>query len=168
MIRTAICPGSFDPITLGHLNIIRRSSRIFDKVVVCVMVNATKKKPMFSVEERVAMLRKAVSRFPNVEVDSSAGLLSEYARGVEGAVIVKGLRAASDFEYEFLMNQINKKLNPDLETMFLSSSEKYTFLSSSVVREMAYYGADLSGLVPDEIIGEIEEKAKRWREKDNG
>lgn len=161
----AICPGSFDPITLGHLNIIRRSAKIFDKVIVCIMFNSTKTSPMFSVEERVEMVRKATSRYPNVSVDSSSGLLAEYAKNYECAVIVKGLRAASDFEYEFQMNLINKKINPQLETMFLTSDVKYTFLSSSVVREMARYGADLTGFVPDEIKEEIEEKAKQWRTK---
>ena len=159
----AICPGSFDPITLGHLNIIRRASRIFDRVVVCVMFNSTKTSPMFSVEERVDMVRRAVAKYPNVTVDCSVGLLAEYARQFDGAVVVKGLRAASDFEYEFQMNLINKKINPEMETMFLTSSEKYTFLSSSIVREMARYDADLTGLVPDEIIDEIREKAKQWR-----
>lgn len=161
----AICPGSFDPITLGHLNIIRRTAKIFDRVVVCIMHNAAKTSPMFTVEEKVEMVRKAVARFPNVEVDSSSGLLAEYAKDFDGAVIVKGLRAASDFEYEFQMNLINKNINPALETMFLTASEKYTFLSSSVVREMASYGADLTGLVPDEIKKDIEEKAKHWRRK---
>ncbi len=167
-MRIAICPGSFDPITLGHLNIIRRTSRIFDKVIVCVMHNATKTSPMFSVEERVSMVTRAVEKYPNVTVDSSEVLLAEYARRYEGAVIVKGLRAASDFEYEFQMNLINKNINPELETMFLTASEKYTFLSSSVVREMAQYGADLTGLVPNEIISDIEKKAKLWRTRDNG
>lgn len=159
----ALCPGSFDPITLGHLNIIRRTAQIFDKVVVCIMVNSTKTKPMFTIEERVEMVRKVVERFPNVEVETPTGLLSEYVKKYEGAVIVKGLRAASDFEYEFQMNLINKMINPQLETMFLTASEKYTFLSSSVVREMASYGADLTGFVPREIIEEVEEKAKLWR-----
>ena len=161
----AICPGSFDPITLGHLNIIRRSSNIFDKVIVCIMYNSTKTSPMFSVEERVEMARKATEKYPNVSVESSSGLLAEYAKQHDGAVIVKGLRAASDFEYEFQMNLFNKKINPNLETMFLTSDVKYTFLSSSVVREMARYGADLTGFVPDEIKEEIEEKAKQWRTK---
>lgn len=161
----AICPGSFDPITLGHLNIIRRTAQIFDRVIVCVMHNANKPNPMFTVEEKLDMVRRAVSRYPNVTVDSSDGLLAEYARQYEGAVIVKGLRAASDFEYEFQMNLINKKINPELETMFLTASEKYTFLSSSVVREMAVYGADLTGLVPNEIIEEIYNKAQIWRAK---
>lgn len=164
-MSTAICPGSFDPITLGHLNVIRRTAQIFDKVVVCIMNNAMKPDPMFTVEEKVDMVRKAVARYSNVTVDSYSGLLAEYARKYKGAVIVKGLRAASDFEYEFQMNLINKKINPDLETMFLTASEKYTFLSSSVVREMAMYGADLSGLVPNEILADIERKAKLWRLK---
>ena len=161
--RIAICPGSFDPITLGHLNIIRRSAQIFDEVVVCVMMNATKTSPMFSIEERVDMVRRAVVRYPNVHVATADILLAEYARRYENAVIVKGLRAASDFDYEFQMNLINKKINPELETMFLTASEKYTFLSSSVVREMAAYQADLTGLVPSELIPEIEEKARTWR-----
>ena len=161
--RIAICPGSFDPITLGHLNIIRRSAKIFDEVVVCVMLNATKTSPMFTIDERVGMVKRAVARYPNVRVDTAGMLLAEYARQYENAVIVKGLRAASDFDYEFQMNLINKKINPELETMFLTASEKYTFLSSSVVREMATYGADLTGLVPSELIPEIEEKAKLWR-----
>ena len=161
----AICPGSFDPITLGHLNIIRRTSRIFDRVVVCIMHNAMKPNPMFTVEEKVDMCRRATERYPNVTVDWSDGLLAEYAKQYPGAVIVKGLRAASDFEYEFQMNLINKKINPELETMFLTASGKYTFLSSSVVREMAYYGADLTGLVPSELIEEVETKARQWRLK---
>lgn len=159
----AICPGSFDPITLGHLNIIRRTAKIFDQVVVCIMHNAMKPSPMFTDEEKEEMVRRVVERYPNVTVDSSSDLVAEYAKKYEGAVLVKGLRAASDFEYEFQMNLINKKINPALETMFLTSSEKYTFLSSSVVREMAAYGADLTGLVPDEIIEDIERKAKQWR-----
>ena len=164
-MSSAICPGSFDPITLGHLNIIRRTSKIFDRVVVCIMHNAMKPNPMFTVEEKVDMCRRATERYPNVTVDWSDGLLAEYAKQYPGAVIVKGLRAASDFEYEFQMNLINKKINPELETMFLTASGKYTFLSSSVVREMAYYGADLTGLVPSELIEEIETKARQWRLK---
>jgi len=163
-MSTAICPGSFDPITLGHLNIIRRTAEIFDKVVVLITLNSSKTTPMFSIDERVEMVRKAVDRFNNVEVDVAEGLLAEYAKKYNGAVIVKGLRAASDFEYEFQMNLINKKINPELETMFLTASEKYTFLSSSVVREMARYGADLSGFVPCEIIEDVERRAQTWRQ----
>ena len=166
-MRIAICPGSFDPITLGHLNIIRRCSKIFDRVVVCIMVNSTKTTPMFSLDERADMVRRAVSKYPNGTVATSDGRLAEYARQYESAVVVKGLRAASDFEYEFQMDLINKNINPELETMFLTASGKYTFLSSSVVREMARYGADLTGLVPDEIRDDIERKAKQWR-RNNG
>ena len=161
----AICPGSFDPITLGHLNIIRRTSRIFDEVIVCVMKNASKTSPMFSVEERADMAKRAVARYKNVRVETPDGLLAEYAKQFPNAVVVKGLRAASDFDYEFQMNLINKKINPEMETMFLTSSEKYTFLSSSIVREMAIYGADLTGLVPDEIKDEILKKAIGWRKR---
>lgn len=162
-MRTAICPGSFDPITLGHLNIIRRASQIFDQVVVCIMQNSTKKTPMFTVEEKMDMARRAVAKYPNVIVDASDILVAEYAKKYEGAVLVKGLRVASDFEYEFQMDLINKNINPALETMFLTSGARYTFLSSSVVRELAMYGADLAGLVPDELIDEIEKKAAQWR-----
>ena len=163
-MRTAICPGSFDPITLGHLNIIRRVSRIFDRVVVLIAVNSGKTQPMFTIEERVDMVRRACERYPNVTVDSSDTLLAEYVKRYENPVLVKGLRAASDFEYEFQMDLVNKHINPQLETIFLTASGKYTFLSSSVVREMARYGADLSGLVPNELKAEIEEKAKQGRQ----
>lgn len=162
-MTTAICPGSFDPITLGHVDIVRRAAEIFDEVVVCVMHNAAKKSPMFTLEEKLSMARRAVEEYPNVRVDSYDGLLTEYVRRFEKPVVVKGLRAASDFDYEFQMNMINKRLNPSVETMFLTASERYTFLSSSIVREVAQYGAELKGLVPDAIIPDIEEKAKQWR-----
>ena len=159
-MRTAICPGSFDPITLGHLNIIERAAQIFDRVVVCVAANTAKTAPMFTVEEKVEMVRRVIAPYPNVTVEVNSGLLAEFARRYEGSVLIKGLRAASDFDYEFQMDLINKRINPELETMFLTADKRYTFLSSSIVREMAHYGADLEGLVPDEIIGFIEEKAR--------
>ncbi len=162
-MRTAICPGSFDPVTLGHLNIITRAAQIFDRVVVCVAANANKPTPMFTVEEKIDMLRTVVAPYPNVSVEVNTGLLAEFARRYEGAVLVKGMRAASDFDYEFQMDLINKRINPALETMFLTADQRYTFLSSSIVREMAHYGAELSGLVPEEIIAFIEAKAKSGR-----
>ena len=162
-MTTAIIPGSFDPITLGHLNIIRRASQIFDRVVVCVMKNSAKNY-MFNTDERMALVRKVVGRYGNVEVATTNLLLAEYAKQYEGAVIVKGLRAVSDFDYEFQIALVNKKMNPELDTLFLTSSEKYTFLSSTVVKEMAAYGADLSEFAPAEIIEDIVEKANYRRQ----
>lgn len=162
-MRTAIIPGSFDPITLGHLNIIRRTSRIFDNVIVAIMNNVNKKSPMFTIDEKVDMAKRSTKKYPNVSVVYFDGLLADFAKQYPGSVIVKGLRAASDFEYEFQMNNANKIINPELETMFLTSDVKYTFLSSSIVREMAFYGASLNGLVPNEIIEDIENKASIWR-----
>lgn len=161
-MTTAICPGSFDPITLGHLNIIRRASYIFDRVVVCVMVNSSKT-PMFTLEERMELIRRVVKRLKNVEVDTSDILLVEYAKRYEGPVIVKGLRAVSDFESEFQMALINNKMNRKLDTLFLPSSEKYTYLSSTVVKEMAKYGSDLRELVPREILQDVIERANKGR-----
>ena len=162
-MTTAMIPGSFDPITLGHLNIIRRAASIFDKVVVCVMKNSAKNY-MFTIEERMELVRKVVARLPNVEVATTNGLLAEYAKQYEGAVIVKGLRAVSDFDYEFQIALINKKMNPDLDTLFLTASEKYTFLSSTVVKEMAAYGADLSEFAPREIIDDIKQRINDRRQ----
>ena len=167
-MTTAICPGSFDPITLGHLNIIRRAARIFDQVVVCVMVNSSKHTPLFSLEERMELIERVVKRLPNVKVDTSDRLLADYAKQFEGAVLVKGLRAVSDFESEFQMALINKKMNPDLDTVFLTSSEKYTYISSSVVKEMAKYGSDLRKFVPMEILDDVIEKTKKQEESGNG
>ncbi len=161
---TAICPGSFDPITVGHLDIIRRAAKLFDHVVVCVMVNFSKPAGMFTAQERVEMAKLAVADLPNVTVDSWNGLLTAYAAGFEQPVIVKGLRASSDYEYEFLMNNVNKKLYPELETIFLTADSQYTFLSSSVVRELATYNADLTGLVPEVLIDMIQNKSEQWRQ----
>ena len=153
-MTTALIPGSFDPITLGHFNIIRRAAQIFDRVVVCVMKNSAKSY-MFSIPERMELVARVTDRLGNVEVVTTDMLLAEYAKQYEGAVIVKGLRAVSDFDYEFQIALINKKMNPELDTLFLTASEKYTFLSSTVVKEMAAYGADLSEFAPREIIDDI-------------
>jgi len=162
-MTTAIYPGSFDPVTLGHLNIIRRAAKIFDRVVVCVMLNAGKS-PLFSIEERMEFVQRVTARFPNVSVDTSDILLAEYARNLEKPVIVKGLRAVSDFENEFQMALINKKINAELDTVFLTTGERYMFLSSTVVKEIAHYGADLSEFVPYEIIDDVAQKAREhWR-----
>ena len=150
-MKTAIYPGSFDPITSGHLNIIRRAADIFDKLIVCVMVNSTKS-PLFTQEERVRMIREVTGDIPNVEVDSSCELLAEYARKKGSCVIVKGLRAGSDFENEFSMAIINHKINPGLDTMFLTAEHQYMYLSSSTVKELAGYDVDLSEFLPEKII----------------
>lgn len=158
-MKTAIYPGSFDPITLGHLNIIKRAAVCFDKLIVCVMVNSEKvNRGLFTEAERVELIRRVVAKLPNVEVDSSSTLIAEYARQKKACTLVKGLRAVSDYENELQMALINRKLNPRLETMFLPSSAKYTYVSSSMVKEMASYGADLSDFVPREIIADIQEK----------
>ena len=156
-MKNAIYPGSFDPVTIGHLNIIRRASEIFDKLTVCVMVNAGKN-PMFSLEERVDLIKRVTSDLPNVEVDFSGELLAEYARKKGKCVIVKGLRAGSDFENEFQMAMINHKLTPDLDTMFLTAEHQYTYLSSSVVKELGSYGVDLTDFLPEEIIPDFQRK----------
>ena len=167
-MKTAIYPGSFDPVTLGHLNIIKRAAQCFDRVIVCVMVNSEKEnKGLFTPAERVELIHKVVDRLPNVEVDSSTGLLAEYAKRVNACVVVKGLRAVSDYEKEVQMALINRKLNPRLDTMFLPSSAKYTYLSSSVVKEMAYYGADLGEFVPREIVDDVDRKMRQAQEKEN-
>lgn len=163
-MKIAIYPGSFDPITLGHLNIIKRAAACFDKLIVAVMVNSEKAdKGLFTPDERVELIRRTVEKLPNVEVDYSSALVAEYAREKKACTLVKGLRAVSDYEYELQMALINRKLNPRLETMFIPSSVKYTYISSSVVKEMASYGADLSDFVPREIIGDVEEKMKSRR-----
>ncbi|MDY6041072.1 MAG: pantetheine-phosphate adenylyltransferase [Candidatus Faecousia sp.] len=158
-MKTAIYPGSFDPVTSGHLNIIRRAAHIFDKLIVCVMVNAGKQ-PMFSLDERVELIRRVTSDIPNVEVDGSSELLAEYAKRKGSCVIIKGLRAGSDFEKEFQMALINHNINPDLDTMFLTAEHQYMYLSSSTVKELGRYDVDLSQFLPQEIIPDFQERIK--------
>ena len=150
-MTTAVYPGSFDPVTKGHLNIIERASRIFDRLIVCVMINADKR-PMFSTEERVEMIRRVTAGLDNVTVDSSSSLLAEYAKEHHVNVVIKGLRAATDFEKEFQMALINHKMNPNLDTMFLTSEHQFMYLSSSVVKELGGHGADLRDFLPEAII----------------
>ena len=164
-MSVAIYPGSFDPVTLGHLNIIKRASACFDKLIVCVMVNSNKH-GMFTPDARVDLLRRSTKRFPNVEVDFSNELLAAYARRRGARVVGKGLRAVSDYEQEVQMALINRKLNPRLETMFLASSEKYTYLSSTIVKEMARYGADLAEFIPREIVDDVNRRMGEMERKE--
>ena len=159
-MKIAVYPGSFDPVTNGHLNIIERASRLFDEVIVCVMVNC-EKKPMFDLEERKRLLARVTAHLPNVKVDAHGGLLAEYARAQRCCTIIKGLRAGSDFEKEFQMAMINRKLNPELESLFLTAEHQYMYLSSSAVKEMGYYGADLTDFLPPQIMDEFEQRMKK-------
>ena len=163
-MKIAIYPGSFDPVTIGHLNIIRRAANIFDKLIVCVMVNAGKN-PMFTLEERVDLIRRVTADIPNVEVDSSNELLAEYARRRGSCVIVKGLRAGSDFENEFQMALINHKINPNLDTMFLTAEHQYMYLSSSTVKELGKYNVDLSDFLPEAIIPVFKQRVADIRQE---
>lgn len=157
----AVCPGSFDPVTKGHLDIIARSSKMFEKVIVVVMSNAKKiNSTSFTIEERMDMIRRATAELPNVEVDHSEGLLAEYAASMGASAIVKGLRAVTDFEYEFQMALANKKLNPDVETIFLTTSAENMYLSSSMVKQIASMGGDISDFVPEAIHSDILKRLK--------
>jgi pantetheine-phosphate adenylyltransferase len=158
-MKIAIYPGSFDPVTSGHLNIIRRAAKIFDRVIVCVMVNAGKN-PMFTQAERVDFIRRITEDIPNVEVDSSSELLADYAKRRGSCVIVKGLRAGSDFENEFQMAMINRKINPQLDTVFLTADHQYMSLSSSTVKELAAYNVDLSDFLPEQIIPDFQKRIR--------
>lgn len=159
-MRRAIYPGSFDPVTLGHLDVIKRAAAIFDELIVCVSVNSAKDSGLFSPEERVELIRKVTDDLPNVRVDCSRELVAEYARRNRSRVLVKGLRAVSDYEAEIQMAMINAKLYPKLDTVFLYTRPKYAYLSSTVVKEMARYGADLSDFVPRQIIRQVEAKVR--------
>ncbi|WP_050697421.1 pantetheine-phosphate adenylyltransferase [Anaeromassilibacillus senegalensis] len=156
-MKTAICPGSFDPVTIGHLDIIGRARKIFDHVIVAVMVNP-KKNTLFTAEERVTLIQKCIGNMDDVEVVCFDGLLADYARIRSADAIVKGLRALSDFEYEFQQALTNKKLNPQLETMFLITRSENMFLSSSIVKQIAGFGGDISNFVPACILEDIKER----------
>lgn len=158
-MKTAICPGSFDPITLGHLDIIQRAALMFDNVIVAVLINPGKN-PSFTVDERIDMIKRAICDIPNVEVECFDGLLADYGRRKNAQVIVRGLRAVTDFEYEFQMALANRKMNRDIDTVFLTTSAQYMYLSSSMVKSIACFGGDISDFVPECICREIRERLR--------
>jgi pantetheine-phosphate adenylyltransferase len=155
-VRRAVCPGSFDPVTNGHLDVIERMSAVFDEVVVAVLINKSKK-GLFSTDERIDLLRECTSSLPNVTVDSFHGLLVDFCKARDIRVIVKGLRAVSDFDYELQMGQMNHSL-AGVETLFMPTNPLYSFLSSSLVKEVATFGGDVSGLVPDPVLRALGDK----------
>ncbi|MBR3276880.1 MAG: pantetheine-phosphate adenylyltransferase [Eubacterium sp.] len=165
-MRNAIYPGSFDPPTYGHLDVIKRASTLFDKVIVSVLNNSAKT-PLFSAEERVNMLREAVCDLPNVEVRSFEGLTIEFAKECNACAIVRGLRAVTDFEYELQLAQVNKVMAPTIETVLLTTALEYAFLSSTVVREFASYGSDISKFVPPSIEKRIIQRLDELKNKNN-
>jgi pantetheine-phosphate adenylyltransferase len=156
-MKRAICPGSFDPITFGHLDIIERASAQFDEVIVAVFVNR-KKDGLFSVEERLELISSNIKKFPNVKVDSGSGLLVEYCKKNGVQTIVKGLRAVTDFDYELQMAQVHIQAS-GVETMFMATSPAHSFLSSSIVKELAYYGGDVSSMVPENVHAALKLRA---------
>lgn len=156
-MKIAVYPGSFDPITYGHLDIIERGAKVFDKIIVAVLINSSKN-PLFSVEERKEMIREATRAFPNVEVDSFDGLLVDYVHKQKANVILRGLRAISDFEYELQIASINRKLSEKVETLFLMSNNNHSFISSAMVKEVARYGADVKDLVPSHVAEALNTK----------
>lgn len=162
-MKIAICPGSFDPVTIGHLDIIRRSARMFDKVIVAVMTNYYKKDSAFTPDERVELIKRCTGDIPNVEVEAYNGLLANYAAQKNAVAVVKGLRAVSDFETEFQQALANKKLNGNFETVFITASAENMFLSSSVVKQICEFGGDISEFVPTEIQDDIVKRLRKDR-----
>ena len=160
---TAICPGSYDPVTNGHIDVIQRAAKIFDRVVVGVVGNPQHKTALLPIEERVALLREAVAPIPNAEVDVFKELVVEFARRWEATVIVKGLRVISDFEYEFQMNQLNRTLAPEIETLYVMSSPQFSFVSSSGVKEIASFGGTVDEFVPAAVARRLKELFPRGR-----
>ncbi|MCD8364202.1 MAG: pantetheine-phosphate adenylyltransferase [Lachnospiraceae bacterium] len=161
MIR-AIYPGSFDPVTYGHLDIMKRASRMVDELIVGVLNNGGKT-PLFTIEERVEMLKEVTTELPNVSVQSFSGLLVDFARQTDSTVVVRGLRAISDFEYELQMAQTNRKMYPALDTMFLTTSLEYAYLSSTTVREVAYFDGDISQFIPPKVAEAVHSKMREKR-----
>ncbi|MEG2929945.1 MAG: pantetheine-phosphate adenylyltransferase [Oscillospiraceae bacterium] len=161
-MKIAICPGSFDPVTKGHIDILERTSKLFDKVFVVVMVNPSKK-PVFPTEERVDMIKRVTTHINGLEVESYDGLIADYARKKNAHTLVKGLRAVTDFEYEFQQALTNKKLNPQLETLFMVTNQEYMYLSSTIVRQIADFGGDITEFVPAEIKDELIKRMSKER-----
>ena len=159
-MRRAIYPGSFDPVTFGHIDMMERSAKIVDELVVAVLINSAKK-PLFSVKERVSMLEEIAGHIPNIRITSFHGLLIDYAREVDASIIIRGLRAVTDFEYELQIAQTNRIVNSEVDTLFLTTSLEYAYLSSTIVKEVASYGGDISHFVPEQLIGRIYEKYSR-------
>ncbi|XRG79630.1 pantetheine-phosphate adenylyltransferase [Rossellomorea sp. GAMAL-10_SWC] len=157
MKRIAVCPGSFDPITLGHLDIIKRGARVFDEVIVVVLNNSAKNS-LFTLEERKELITEATSAIQNVRVDSFSGLLMDYAKKINASAILRGLRAVSDFEYEMQITAMNKKLVDEIDTFFVMTNNQYSFLSSSIVKEVAKYGGNVKDLVPECVNSALTEK----------
>ncbi|MET3194341.1 pantetheine-phosphate adenylyltransferase [Bacillus sp. OAE603] len=160
MKRIAVCPGSFDPITLGHLDIIKRGARVFDEVIVVVLNNSAKNS-LFSLEERTTLISEATKSITNVKVDSFSGLLMDYAKSINASAILRGLRAVSDFEYEMQITAMNKKLVDEIDTFFVMTNNQYSFLSSSIVKEVAKYGGNVKDLVPECVNIALENKFKK-------
>ena len=159
-MKIAVYPGSFDPITCGHLDIIKRSCELFDKVIVAVL-NNTQKSPLFSVAERVELIKKCTKDIPNCEVESFSGLLVDFVHQSGANIVIRGLRAISDFEYEFQMALLNKKLAPYIETVFMVTNLNCLYISSSVVKEICHFGGNADGLIPNEIINDIKDKIEK-------
>ena len=158
-MRIGIYPGSFDPVTFGHLDVISRASKLIDKLYIGVLNNSAKN-PLFTAEERVSMLRRVIADLPNVEVETFGGLLVDYADLKNAEVIIRGLRMVTDFEYELQLAQTNYKINSSVDTIFLTTSVEYSYLSSSVVREIAKYGGDITKFIPNILVDEVYEKYK--------
>ncbi len=160
MKHIAVYPGTFDPVTNGHIDLVERSLRIFDEVIVAVAVNP-KKKPLFSLEERIDMFRKALTKHSRVRIEGFVGLLVDYVREKKAVGIIRGLRAVSDFEYEMQMALMNRRLDSKIETVFLMPNEEYSFITSTIVREAASYGGDVSSLVPKVVVGQLKKKFRK-------
>lgn len=162
-MKRAIYPGSFDPVTFGHVDMIERSAKMVDELVVAVLINSAKN-PLFSVKERVSMLEEITGYIPNIRITSFDGLLIDYARKVEASIIIRGLRAVTDFEYELQIAQTNRIVNSQVDTMFLTTSLEYAYLSSTIVKEVASYGGDISHFVPEQLVDRIYAKYGQFKE----